>query len=413
MGKGDNMKRLLIIGGGVEQVRAYEIAREMGIYVIGVDRNPEAPALAIADEKIIISTYDVDAVVKAAKEYHSKYKINGVMTIAHDAMVTVASVAEALNLPGIKVQSAILATNKYEMKKQFLKDKVNTPSFIRVENYKEFEEAVHKLKTPAVIKPIDSCASRGVLKITYDTNLKWAYEESQKNSRSTSSLQVEKFIPGPQFSVEGMMYRGNCYIAMIALRNYEDMKEYLPYMIENGGTLPANLDRKEKFRIRMEVKKAAESLGIINGAFKADVIMPNKKKVVILEMAARLGGGYMSTHSIPETKGIDLVTALINISLGIRFNPKKLLPTKNRVCVLRFFFPPEGKIKSITGYEEISKKPWALVTKMYVNPGDKIDFVKNHTMRAGMILVVGDTEKEANNHIKEAFEKIKIEVENC
>ena len=51
-------KTLLIIGAGIEQIPAYQIAKKMKLKIIGTDINPKAPAFKYADKKIIASTRD-------------------------------------------------------------------------------------------------------------------------------------------------------------------------------------------------------------------------------------------------------------------------------------------------------------------------------------------------------------------
>ncbi|MGR3218591.1 MAG: hypothetical protein ACUZ8H_02070, partial [Candidatus Anammoxibacter sp.] len=91
-----NRKRLLIIGAGVEQVKAYQVANKLGVDVIGSDMNPNAPAFEYANGRIIASTRDVEGTIKAVRQYHVSKPIHGVMTIANDVPLTVACVAEEL-----------------------------------------------------------------------------------------------------------------------------------------------------------------------------------------------------------------------------------------------------------------------------------------------------------------------------
>jgi len=43
------MKTILILGAGIEQTIAIELAKEMGLKVIVIDGNPKAPGLKITD----------------------------------------------------------------------------------------------------------------------------------------------------------------------------------------------------------------------------------------------------------------------------------------------------------------------------------------------------------------------------
>ena len=46
----------MIIGGGIEQVPAYQRAKERGFSVLGTDIDPNAPALKLADYVLQVST---------------------------------------------------------------------------------------------------------------------------------------------------------------------------------------------------------------------------------------------------------------------------------------------------------------------------------------------------------------------
>ena len=130
-------KTLLIIGAGREQIPAYQIAKKMGLTVIGTDRNPNAPAFDFADKKLICSTRDANHTLETVLEFSKKKSINGVMTIANDVPFTVALVANTLSLPGISLQSARYASNKILMKNQFVKHGVPTPKLEILRNKKE------------------------------------------------------------------------------------------------------------------------------------------------------------------------------------------------------------------------------------------------------------------------------------
>lgn len=65
-------KTLLIIGAGREQIPAYQIAKKMGLNVIGTDRNPNAPAFDFADKKLICSTRDANHTLETVLEFSKK-----------------------------------------------------------------------------------------------------------------------------------------------------------------------------------------------------------------------------------------------------------------------------------------------------------------------------------------------------
>ena len=143
-------KTLLIIGAGIEQIKAYQQAKELGLFVVGTDINPQAPAFDFADEKIICSTRNAQQTLTKIMEYSKKHTISGVLTVANDVPFTVALVANELKLPGISLQSAKLTSNKLLMKSQFLKFEIQPPLFEALKVPKEFFQKMKKRNFPLV-----------------------------------------------------------------------------------------------------------------------------------------------------------------------------------------------------------------------------------------------------------------------
>jgi formate-dependent phosphoribosylglycinamide formyltransferase (GAR transformylase) len=69
-----------MVGAGRHQRRAIERARELGLRVVGIDRNPDAPALAAADDGVVVDFTDVDAVIEAGR----RHGVDGVLTVSAD-----------------------------------------------------------------------------------------------------------------------------------------------------------------------------------------------------------------------------------------------------------------------------------------------------------------------------------------
>ena len=103
------MKKLLMLGGSMQQIPAIKAAKEMGHYVITCDYLPENPGHKFADEYYNVSTTDKEAVLKLAKEL----KIDGIVAYASDpAAPTAAYVSENLGIPGNPYESVAMLTEK-------------------------------------------------------------------------------------------------------------------------------------------------------------------------------------------------------------------------------------------------------------------------------------------------------------
>jgi biotin carboxylase len=401
------LKTILIISGGIEAVPGIQLSKEMGLFVVVSDGNPNAPGFEYANDKIIASTYDVNETVQKAKHYHETVrKIDGVMCIASDVPLTVASVAKELSLPGIPVESAELAMDKIAMKTKFHEDSVPVPKFIQLKNVEHLEDIVKVWGYPIVIKPVDSRGARGVLRLTKMIDLNWAWKHSRENS-PTGRVMIEKYLNGPQISTESMMVDGNCYTVGFSDRNYEFLEKYTPYIIENGGDLPSYLSVDIQESVKKLVEKAALSMGINNGIVKGDIVIYGGKPYVI-ELAARLSGGYFCTHEIPLNTGVDLVGNAIKMSIGEKVDPNDLKPKFNKNICQRYIFPKPGTIKDINGLSELGNNSSIKYFNLHAKQGQKIEAPTAHPSRAGMVIATGESREDARINATTAIEAIKF-----
>ena len=401
------MKTLLIISGGIEAVPGIQRAKDMGLFVVVSDGSSDAPGFKYSDDQIIASTYDVKETVQKAKQYNETIKkINGVMCIASDVPLTVASVAKDLNLPGIPVESAELAMDKIAMKSKFLKDNVPVPNFKHINNLELLKKIIKEWGYPLVIKPVDSRGARGVLRLTEKVELNWAWNHSKKNS-PTNRVMVERYLAGPQVSTESMMIDGKCYTVGFSDRNYEFLEKYAPFIIENGGDLPSFLSEEIQDEVKNVVEKAALSMGITNGIVKGDIVVHNDNPYVI-ELAARLSGGYFCTHEIPMNTGVDLLGNAIKMAIGEKVEPSDLIPRFNRNICQRYVFPKAGKIKEINGLNELENNSFIKYFNLHAKPGDIIKKPTAHPARVGMLIAGGHSRDDARINAIRAINSVSI-----
>lgn len=401
---------LLFVGGGLEAKPAIELAKQMGIWTVVSDAVENAPGMIIADDRLVASTYDVDATVKVAQEYDSTIrKIDGAICVASDIPLTVASVAQALGLPGISIESANLASNKLMMKERFKRDGVPIPWFKQVQSAEELIDVVNKSEGPVVLKPVDSRGSRGVFIIKNTEGIKKLFDEAMSFSPS-ATVMVETFLPGPQVSSESIVLDGQVFTPGFSDRNYELLEKYAPSIIENGGQLPTILPSETVSQVHKVIADAAHSLGIKNGVVKGDIVV-SEGKVYVIEVAARLSGGYFCTHEIPLNTGVDFVGAAIKLALGMPVDSEDLVPKYQKAVAQRYFFPTPGVVKSIDNVDMYDCNSDVVLLEVRVKVGDIVADINNHPGRAGVVITIGDDRASAVKLAEEVISKIQINTE--
>lgn len=384
----------------------------MGLRVVGTDVNPAAPAFALADVEVLASTRAPSETVSALLARRGEFKLDGVVTMANDVPKTVAEVAETFDLPGWTVAVAERFSNKLEMKQCFLDAGVPTPAFFAVQNPAELKRYHEDFlgSGPAVIKPIDGRGAQGVRQLGPGSSYKDEYARAREHSEANIVL-LEKFIFGQQYSAESIITRDRVVTAGLAVRNYSRLEEFHPHIIEDGGDLRNDYPHDLESQASEVVRRAAESLGVDSGVVKADLVADQEGRLLVIELAGRLSGGWFASHQIPKATGINLMEVAIRISLGLDVSDNLLSKSENRAVSTRYWFPRPGEIVSIEGVDELSKKDGVIHYGTFRDVGEIQPSVQKHSDRFGFVICEGATAKQAVERVQSAIDSVSIKVE--
>ena len=401
-------KAILIVSGGIEAADAARRAKEMGLYVVVSDRDAQAPGFAYADSCIIADVYGAEETAAAAARYSRKIrKIDGVICVAADAPVTAATVADRLDLPGISIESAVLACDKLAMKKRFAAASVKVPWFAEVATPQELRRVAIEHGRDLVIKPVDSRGSRGVQRVSHVADLDKAFFFARSHSPS-ERVMVEQYLNGPQVSTESLVIDGRCYTPGFSDRNYEYLERYAPFFIENGGDLPSHLPPVIQAKVKDLIGEAAAALGVVNGTVKGDVVVHQGEPYVI-ELAARLSGGFFCTREIPLSTGVDFVGAAIRLALGETVPVEDIQPKKLMPVIQRYAFPSPGRVVTVAGADEARNLAGVEEVVITAREGDVIPAAGDKRPSGAMVLTTGNTREAALAAANDALNLIRIE----
>ncbi len=403
------MTCLWIIGGGIEAVPSVRRAREMGLFVVVADGNPAAPAFGLADAAVVVSTYDEAGMAERAAAFSARERrVDGVFAASADVPRTVAAVAEALSLPGISRATAHLAADKLAMKRHLRAAGIAVPDFWAVESAGALRACFGPAGGRLVIKPVDSRGARGVLQLRPDSDLDWAFAHARAQS-PTGRVMAEAFVAGPQFSTESVLIGGEARTPAVIDRNYARLEQFAPFMIEDGGTQPSFLPAAALEPVMRLAEAAGRALGIGTGTVKGDLVLGAGGPVVI-EMAARVSGGWMATDQIPLHSGVDFIGIAIRLALGETVEIAEAEPKAGQATAIRYFFPPPGLARAVAADPVLTVQPWVRRFSLDLAPGDRVPPVTDHTRRAGFVLVTGADRAEAVARAEAVIAGTRIEV---
>ena len=401
-------KTLLVLGGGPDQLFMIRTAKSMGLTTIVLDKDAEAPGFSVADYHAVVSTRDLTAMKDFVDQHKQRIgPVHGVSTMGSDIPQMVSALAHFLGTPAISPISARWATEKYEMKERFREAGVATPWYQLVDSAQVVREILVDRGVSMVIKPVDQAGSRGVSLIREAAEAEQLFAHAFENSGNGRVL-LEEFVTGPQLSTESIMLDGEIITPGYADRNYEEMQDFLPQIMENGGWVPS-LYEEQRVTVEAMVKKAALALGITNGVVKGDVVLSSAGPVII-EIAARLSGGDFSESLVPLGTGINYVETVIKLAIAEKPDPISLPPKQNLVVANRYFFAPPGTLLDIHGLDAIANLNWAAKLDIWYQPGDRLPDIRSHGHRTGVFVVTGPDRETVQKRIDYVYKTVQFDV---
>lgn len=396
-------KRLLVLAAGILQVPVIKKAKEMGIYVIAADGDPNAVGLKYADKVIVVNITSEGEVLKVAREEH----IDGVIHPCSEVSMSVMGrLNDELGLSGINREQAIRATNKHLMREAFEKGNAPSPKSFLTENVDDaWMYLQNDFSTDGILKPSRNSGSRGIAKVSRDmekADFVKAYDIALNESRDKSVL-IEQFIEGPEFSIEIIVWNGKVNVLTVT----DKKTTGAPHFVELGHNQPSCFSATEVETLKAAAVAGVKALGVNNCACHAEAKLM-EGKAYLMEIGARLGGDFISTELTHLSTGIDMVAAAINVALGVEPDLKPKEEPKG-VCI-RYFCPNPGKLVSISN-TEILKDPRVYLWEIYHKVGDVIPEVTSSLCRSGHVIVTEETPQKAISLAENLIHNVKMETE--
>lgn len=393
------MKTVLCLGASIMQIEAIKKAKEMGYHVVAVDYDKNAVGRKMADEFFEVSTIDAEAVLDVAKKCH----IDGVVTVATDMPVRTAAVlSESLGIPGLSKEVAVKATDKIEMIKAFRDNHVPSPQYWIVDDGNMLDNIKTELIYPLIFKPQENSGSRGVILVKKPEDIKTAYEYTKSFSK-TGKILVEEYLEGPEVSVEVICENGEVHILTIT----DKLTTGAPYFVEMGHCQPTSFSEETKKEIETVATNAIRAIGIQNGPVHVEMKV-TKQGPKMIELGARMGGDFITTHLVPLSTGIDMMKLVIQNACGEKMEIPK---DQHLGSAIRFFSGDIGKLKEVSGMDEARFVEGVKYVLQFKENGSGIIDVHNSLDRVGCIIAQGKSNKEAMEICERALEKIKVRVQ--
>lgn len=350
-------KTLLVLGTNVSATDIVEYAKSEGAYTIVADYYPpeRSEAKRIADEGILISTADIEALDKIIKEYH----VDGVLAgISEFNLLNAMELSRRNNLPFYCNKEQ---WDRIESKELFreLCNKSNVPCPKTYFSGKDIpDELWSTFKYPLVLKPVDASTSAGVFICQNEAELRAHYAESLEKSNKGIII-IEEFIEGNEFTAHYTICGGKAALACVDNRYPVAIHEGKVTTIPVARIYPSVFAEEYIRDVDASMLKLCENLGIQDGIlFIQGIHNPKTGDFRIFEAGLRCAGEapYRFLKKLTGQNFIHIIVdhALLGHSDYDISKEKPMLDGK--CCGIVSFVAHHGVVGSIEGLEETAEK---------------------------------------------------------
>jgi biotin carboxylase len=398
---------VLFVGAGRHQRRAIAQARERGLRVVAVDRNPEAPGLALADVSEVVDFADVDAVVDVAR----RHDVDGALTVSADrAVPVVGAVTERLGLPTIGRDVAHRMTHKIAMRRTLAEEGIPQPPFAAVRNLAEGRAALETVGLPAVLKPVDSGGQRGLFRIETPGDLESHLHSALAESPGREAI-LEGFVEGTEMNGIVVVRSGDARMVTLSDRLRPEGAGFGVGWIH---LFPASIHSDQLGLAERVAERSVAALGLRDGIAFPQLIASPDGGVSVVEVAARIPGGQMA-DLVRHAVGVDLVELALRFALGEPIPDVVAVPRFSQPLAIRFLTAspgplPTGTVTRIGPLDAVLGARGVVQAETYLTVGETIRPVRLDGDRRGYVIATAPTSIEALQRAEHAAGLLEVEV---
>lgn len=389
--------KALVVAGGIPQIELIKQLKSRKITTVLIDGSQNAVAKSYADSFYNVNIFDIDAVKMIAV----KEKVDFLLTVCADqVLLVVAEVSEMLGLPCyINFKTAQDVSDKIRMKRIFKESGIPTTDYVETEHLDL--DAISHLRYPLVVKPVDAYSSKGVRKAENLEELKQFYAEAQQISRSGGVI-VEEFFQGEEISVDAFVINGEAKI--LAVTNSEKIKYNNRFVIFRGR-YPVVASEGVLKQIEGIAQKIADGFALTNAPLLIQ-LLNNGNELSVLEFCARTGGN-MKWLLIKYSCGVDVITATIDITLGIEPD-LQIRNTGHNIVVNDFIYCRPGIFDHFEGFDKMVEQGYINEFHPARGKGTEIYGVTSSSDRIAGMNIVADSVEAFNKKHQIILDSVKI-----
>ncbi len=414
------MSRLLILASKLGyQTRSFaEAAKSLGVDVVFASDRCHQLDDPWADGAIAVRFEEPEEAARRIVQQSLVRPVDGLIALGDRSTTTAAHVARALGFPYNSPQATENCRSKLRQREVLRDAGLPVPGFFSFRLDKRIEKILPRVQFPCVVKPLRMAASQGVIRantpeefLAAVARIKQLLETPEVQVTREAELDrllVERYVPGSEFAVEGLLTRGK--LRILAVFDKPDPLEG-PYFEETFYVTPSRLPDEIYDRLLDCAARAVNALGLTHGPVHAEFRINLEKPEEgpwVLEAAPRPIGGLCSRAFRFGPHRILLEELLVRHAMGM---PGTDLDREEEASgVMMIPVPKSGVLEKVEGQEQARATPGIEDLQITARLHDAIAAWPEGSTYLGFLFAHGKTPAEVEAALRQAHSQLKFEI---
>ena len=412
----NTMSRLLILASKLGyQTRSFaEAAKALSVDVVFASDRCHQLEDPWADGAIAVRFDEPEDAARRIVKQSLVRPVYGLIALGDRPTTTAAYTARALGFAYNSPQSVENCRSKLRQREVLRDAGLPVPGFFSFRLDKRAEKILPRVQFPCVVKPLRLAASQGVIRANSPEEFQAAVarikdllespEVKVTREPELDRLLVERYIPGAEVAVEGLLTRGKLQI--LGVFDKPDPLEG-PYFEESIYVTPSRLPDEMYDRLLDCAERTVQALGLTHGPVHAEFRI-NDEGPWVLEAAPRPIGGLCSRALRFGPKRIFLEELLVRHALGLQGTDLDREDGASGVMMIPV--PKTGVLEKVEGQEQARQAPGIEDVQITARLHDLIAAWPEGATYLGFLFARGKSPAEVEAALRLAHGQLKFEI---
>jgi biotin carboxylase len=410
------MSRLLILASKLGyQTRSFaEAARALGVEVIFASDRCNQLEDPWADGAIALRFDRPEDAARRIVAGSLVRPVEGLIALGDRPTTTAAYAAGALGLTYNHPEAVENCRSKLRQREILRDAGLPVPGFFSFRLDKRLERVLPRVQFPCVVKPLRLAASQGVIRTNNPEEFQAAVAQIRTllespeiqvtHEAELDRLLVERYIPGAEVALEGLLTRGK--LRMLAIFDKPDPLEG-PYFEETIYVTPSRQPEEMQERIADCAAALVRALGLEHGPVHAEFRV-NEQGPWVLEAAPRPIGGLCSRALRFGPQRILLEELLVRHAMQMNGHDLDREPEASGVMMIPV--PASGVLEGVQGEELARATPSVEGVQITARLHDFIAAWPGGSSYLGFIFARGSSPAQVESALRLAHSHLKFEI---